>query len=113
MKAKIYYKKSGASHKKLLFRLLGVLSIGAGLILLGYFFFPILSYHFFLKAAFANDATSLEMPIPKHDMAQDGGGKGLLQAGMDAFTMDSTDARTWYPGVETSVLKNQVSEYTI
>lgn len=113
MKAKIYYKKNGGKSRKVFLRALGVLSIGSGILLLLYFFFPILSYHFFLKAAFANDATSLEVPIPKREVAKDSGDSSLIQAGVDAFTMDSTDARTWYPGVETSVKKNEISGYTL
>lgn len=93
--------------------MLGITSIGAGILLLLYFFFPIASSHFFLKAALAQESSSIEVPIPKREIAQDSGPIDLVQAGIDAFTMDSTDARTWYPGVETNVKKNEISEYTL
>lgn len=112
MKAKIYYKKNGGKSRKILLRLMGVVSIGSGILLLLYFFFPIVSYNFFLKAAFANNASTLEVPIPKREMAKDAD-PSLIQAGLDALTLDSTDARTWYPGIDSSIAKNEISEYTL
>ncbi len=112
MKTKLYYKKKGGRSRKFLLRILGVMSICAGVLLLFYFFFPIASSHFFLKAALANNSSSLEVPIPKREMAKDED-PSLIQAGINALTMDSTDARTWYPGIETNVKKNEISEYTL
>lgn len=113
MKAKIYYKKNGHKSRKVLVRGMGILSIVVGIVLIGYYFFPIASSHFFLKAALAKESSSLEVPIPKSEMAQNSGPVDVMQAGIAALTRDSTDARTWYPGVETSVNKNEISEYTL
>ena len=111
MKNKTYYRK-GKSNK-IMFRVFGVMSIGCGFLILLYFFLPIFSYEIFLKEAFANNSSSLEVTVPKYTLVNASQYGGLISSGLSTFSRDYTDARTWYPGIETSVNKIEVSSYKL
>lgn len=75
---------------------------GAGLILIGillvfYFFFPLISYQVFLADAF--EKNNIEVPIPKHEIIKNTNTDfgSLVASGITSLTRDYTDARNWYP----------------
>ncbi|MGE5042427.1 MAG: sortase [Candidatus Levyibacteriota bacterium] len=76
--------------------------LGAGMALVGvlvclYFFFPLFLYQIFF--GFSSDI--VEIPVPKHEMV--GGGFGsLLSQGIANLTINSYDARSWYPTLHVS-----------
>ncbi|MFI5206119.1 MAG: sortase [Candidatus Paceibacterales bacterium] len=95
-----YYEKKSPrfriSRKKIL-RIAGASSILCGVIMLVYFFFPILSYQVYLSA-YAQE--SLEVPIPKYLVANKGSSIGdLFAQGVNSLTSDYNDARRWYPNI--------------
>src|SRR3989344_3216098 len=95
-----YIKKSGLgiqSFRKILkIAGLGFVLIGASFFL--YFFFPVLSYQFFLANAF--DKNRIEVPIPKYLVVNKNNDLGsLVVSGIASLTSDFTDARNWYPNL--------------
>lgn len=95
-------------------KILGICSISCGLILLAYFFFPIISYHLFLSSAFAGD-NGIESPLPKRYVLQGNFSLGsLFSQGITNVTSDYTDARNWFPNVNAPAGKSQkVESYQI
>lgn len=116
-----YIKKSGSrvpdfSPAKRGFR--KVLKIaGLGFVLSGasfflYFFFPLLSYQFFLANAF--EANQIEVPIPKYLVVNKNSDLGsLVASGFTSLTSDFTDARNWYPGLSPQNQNAKVDSYLI
>ena len=109
-----YIKKSGLgiqSFRKILkIAGLGFVLIGASFFL--YFFFPVLSYQFFLANAF--DKNRIEVPIPKYLVVNRNNDLGsLVASGITSLTSDFTDARNWYPNLSPQNQKAQVDSYLL
>ncbi len=92
-------------------KILGILSIGIGLVTLLYFFFPLLSYHLYLSSAFAGN--DIEAPLPQRFvLGGDTSIGGLLSSGISNVTANYKDARNWFPQVRRdSNAMQKVSEY--
>lgn len=77
-------------------KIIGLTSISVGIITLLYFFFPLISYHFYLSSAFAgNDIVS---PIPQRFVLNGSSSfGGLLSSGISKVTSNYKDARNWFP----------------
>jgi len=106
-KVRYYYHENNRAPKRPL-KIVGLGFIALGVILLLYFFFPILSYQFFLSPAFA--VNSIEVPIPKYMVVTNTNMSRLVQAGFNALSVDYTDARNWYPQIAAQVKENAVKE---
>lgn len=108
---KYYEKQENPKIKKR--KIAGVFLIGAGLVTLVYFFFPILSYEMFIAGAISQG--SLEVPIPKYLVVSQGANLGsLVSSGIDSITRNYHDARSWYPNIpSTTKGKTKVSEYKL
>lgn len=76
-------------------KLAGLACILTGLIVLLYFFFPIISYRLFLAPVFAQ--TSIEVPVPKYLVIKQSNMVSLFSQGLSSLVTDYTDARNWYP----------------
>lgn len=112
MKKYSYGKKR--SVPKYLKKILGACSISLGIILLLYFFFPIISYHLFLSSVFAGG--NIESPLPKRYVLQGSFSLGnLLSQGISNVTSDYSDARNWFPNVNGSATNKdqKVESYQI
>ncbi|OGH16448.1 MAG: hypothetical protein A3C30_04630 [Candidatus Levybacteria bacterium RIFCSPHIGHO2_02_FULL_40_18] len=91
---------------------IGFVLIGASFFL--YFFFPILSYQFFL--ANASHSKQIEVPIPKYLVVNKNSDLGsLVVSGITSLTSDFTDARNWYPSLppDNESQKIKVDSYLI
>lgn len=113
MKHKYYSKSGGRFKKKRTLRLLGVFSIGVGVLVLAYFFFPLFSYNLFLTDALANNGSNIEVPVPKYTLATSNRFGSMLAAGVNSVVTDYTDARNWYPGVSSNVSAETVGSYLL
>src|SRR3989344_6696894 len=108
-----YIKKSGLgiqSFRKILkIAGLGFVLIGTSFFL--YFFFPVLSYQFFLANAFDKD--KIEVPIPKYLVVNKNNDLGsLVASGIVSLTSDFTDARNWYPALSPQA-QSKIESYSL
>jgi len=106
-KIRYYYHERKHAQKRPL-KIVGVVFIALGAFLLLYFFFPVLSYQFFLSSAFATN--SIEIPIPKYMVATNTNISRLVQVGFNALTTDYTDARNWYPQIAAQTKESVINE---
>lgn len=106
-----YFKKSGNKFRKILkIAGLGFVIIGTSFFL--YFFFPVLSYQFFLANAF--EANQIEVPIPKYLVVNKNNDLGsLVASGITSLTSDFTDARNWYPNLSPQNQNSRVESYLL
>lgn len=102
--------------KKSLFRskkkkILGIGSIVIGIITLLYFFFPLISFHFYLSSAFTNN--NIESPLPqRYVLSGSTSIGGLLSSGISNVTSNYKDARNWFPyQIDKKNNVKQVNEY--
>lgn len=112
-----YYAKGKINNKKKFKKIGGILLILTGLLTLGFFFYPVISYQIFLSGSL--EQAKIETPLPKHMVLKgDSGGIGsLIAQGINSLTRDYHDARNWYPEMkltnEKSFGKTKVSEYRL
>ena len=113
-----YIKKSGGNfHPTKRGLRKGLKIAGLGFILMGallslYFFFPVLSYQFFLANAL--ETNQIEVPIPKYLVVNKNSDLGsLVASGITSLTSDFTDARNWYPSLPPQDQKTQVDSYLL
>lgn len=93
-------------------KILGLFSIGIGIMTLVYFFFPLISYHLYLSAAFAGN--NIQAPLPQRFVLNGGSSiAGLFSSGITNVTTDYTDARSWFPYQKTGAgdESQKVTEY--
>ena len=109
--AAYYIKKSGKNFRKVAkIAGLGFILIGASFFL--YFFFPVLSYQFFLTNAFGT--SQIEVPIPKYLVVNKNNDLGsLIASGITSLTSDFTDARNWYPNLSPQNQDIKIGSYLI
>jgi sortase A len=110
--AAYYIKKTGSAKpgfRKIL-KITGIGFLVTGSLFFLYFFFPVLSYHFFLANAYPSG--QMEVPIPKYLVANRNNDlEGLLASSITSLTSDFTDARNWYPNL--SPQKVNLTSYLI
>lgn len=87
------FKKSNSFSRKAR-KASGALIIFAGVLILFYFFFPVLSYKIFI-----NGSDGVETPIPKYAMVANNSFTDLVAQGISHLTTNYDDARNWYPTV--------------
>jgi len=106
-----YFKKSENKFRKILkIAGLGFVLIGASFFL--YFFFPVLSYQFFLANAL--ETNQIEVPIPKYLVVSKNNDLGsLVASGITSLTSDFTDARNWYPNLSPQAQNPKVESYLL
>lgn len=85
-------KKTHFTRKKK--RILGTFFICLGLLVLVYFFFPLLSYEVFFGGA-----QDIETPVPKYAVVGGSTFGSLIQQGIAQLSSDFNDARNWYPSL--------------
>lgn len=89
------YKKGNLLMRKKK-KFLGVLSVCAGVTMILYFFFPLVSYHLYLSAAFAGN--NIQAPLPQRFVLNGGNSiAGLFSSGITNVTGNYKDARNWFP----------------
>jgi len=112
-----YYLKQKSKKKPRFSRRAYYKTVGGGLIFVGlismsYFFFPLFSYQLFIASAFSNN--QIETPIPKYlQLKENGGINDLVNQGIASLTQDFTDARNWYPNLESKTKGIKVSSYNV
>ena len=104
------YTKTNTHRRKRVGKIIGAFSIAFGAIVLIYFFFPIISYQFFLSGALATG--TVESPIPKGAQRTNGVGS-LLTQGVHSLTHDYTDARNWFPNAPLATNTPKITRYQI
>lgn len=109
MNAYSFSKQNGTSHKKVIKKSIGILIILSGLFLVGYFFFPVISYQVF----YANSMREIEVPVPKRTLAVSNSISGLFAQGFSQITTDFTDARNWYPQIHGGNKDASVKSYSL
>lgn len=89
----------------------GILSMGLGLSLILYFFFPLISYHLYLSSSFAGG--DIQAPIPQRFVLNGGNSiTGLFSSGIANVTGNYKDARNWFPQqVNAADAVKKVTEY--
>lgn len=109
-----YIKKSGPRARgfRKILKIAGLGFVLVGVSSLLYFFFPVLSYQFFLSYAF--EESQVEVPIPKYLMANKNSDLGsLVASGITSLTSDFTDARNWYPNLSPQSQEIKVDSYLL
>ncbi len=91
---KRYYKKGKGFGKKRLIRLLGLGFILAGLTMVGYVFFPLISWQIYFAPVFANQAVTA--PIPQKSVVSGSTFQSLLREASQ-IGVDYTNADNWFP----------------
>lgn len=99
---KYYYVKSKKKGEGVRFylKITGICCIFFGVFLFAYFFFPLVSYQFFFRFAFAS--SPMKSPIPEYLINEPSDVKTLFASGFASLTKDYTDARNWYGEVKAS-----------
>lgn len=105
------YKKGKTKNLKKYYRSIGAVLISGGLMVVLYFFFPVVSYQIFLGSASAQGA--IESPVPKYMLASKSNLGSLIKEGIRSLTTDYTDARNWYPTVAGDIKKVKVDIYSL
>lgn len=93
-----YFVKKKKKFTKKARRIAGVTVASVGVIILLYFFFPVISFKIFFGSADA-----IQAPIPNYSIVNGNSGlSGLIAQGISGLTVDYTDARNWYPKIKAS-----------
>ncbi len=105
------YKKGNLLLMRKKKKFLGLLSIALGLGMILYFFFPLISYHLYLSAAF--DDNNIQAPLPQRFVLNGGSSiSGLFSSGIANVTANYKDARNWFPQLKNDSNSDQkVTEY--
>jgi len=108
---KVYRKKT--SSLKSPPKIAGLFLVSFGIVTLLFFFFPILSWEIYFSKALATDI--YEAPVPKSMVvtAQSDSFRTLLTSGVSQLTTNFSDARNWYPTLDSSLNKPKISQYTM
>jgi sortase A len=102
----------GKSHfRKKTKKIAGFVSIGLGIAVLLYFFFPLISYHLYLSSAFAEN--DIQAPLPQRFiLGGESSIKGLFSAGISNVASNYKDARNWFPQIKQDAVSQQkIAEY--
>ncbi|CAN5163326.1 class C sortase [soil metagenome] len=108
---KIYKKKNPLLFRRYT-RLFGLLLCVFGLLMVGYFTFPLLSFQLYLSPAFASQ--KIAAPIPERTMLTQDSFKDLIQSTAETLAgVDYTDAKNWYPSIQQAHTDVAVSHYKL
>lgn len=78
-------------------KIMGISTISLGVLILFYFFFPLLSLNIFF-----NSGADIQAPIPKYSIVSGEGIGSLIAQGISRLTLNYNDARSWYPQVRSA-----------
>lgn len=107
-----YYKKSDGRTPRVYARYFGLFLSLSGLSILLYFALPILSSYLFLQHVYASQ--NMTVPIPAVKVLTTERIRTILSATLQsAETIDSTDAKTWFPSFEINPATPRVKRYTL
>jgi len=108
---KIYKKKNPLLFRKYA-RFFGLLLCISGLLMVGYFTFPLISFQLYLQPVFASQ--KLAAPIPDTTMLSSSSFRDLIQSTADTLTgVDYTNAKNWYPSIQQAHTDIAVTHYTL
>jgi len=108
---KIYTKKNPLLFRRYT-RIFGLLLCVFGIMMVGYFSFPLLSFQFYLQPAFASQ--KIAAPIPEATMLSSNSFRDLIQSTADTLKgVDYTDAKNWYPSIQQAHTNVAVTHYTM
>lgn len=114
------YRKTKTIEKKKFLRLVSLLIICMGVLIAGYVFFPLLSWHLYFAPVFAN--SEINSPIPKNTIVSQNSIATLLQGASQTLSgIDYTNAQNWFPnykydksaGLKTSTYKISIPKINI
>ncbi len=89
-----YFVKKKHHFTKRKRQIVGAGIVGLGVLILVYFFFPLISFNVFFGSG-----EDIKAPIPKYSMVGGSGIGSLIAQGISKLTLDYNDARNWYPKV--------------
>jgi sortase A len=110
--SKLYIKKSPRMNFRWMVRLFGLFLSLSGIITMGYFFFPIISWQLYLAPVFA--AENIATPIPKATVLNQGTFASLARQTTSLLLgVNYYNAATWFPSAPAPVenAKPQVTTY--
>lgn len=109
--SKIYYRQKPAQERRIK-RMMGIFLVFLGVVILGYFFFPLLVWQVYYSQALASG--DVQTPIPRSLVVGSNPDLGgLFAQGIANFTTDFSDARNWYPNLESSINRIDLKSYTL
>ncbi len=109
--SKYYYKKNATGQKRKIVRYFGLLLAVVGVINLGYFFFPFISWQVFFAPAFASQ--NVVAPVPTSSRLNLSIGSLLSHTVNSLSGVDYSDARNWFPEYQATGHSSNISTYTI
>lgn len=92
-------------------KVIGSIFIGGGVLLLLYFFLPVISWQIYFSSALAS--SDIETPIPKSLLVGKASVGELLAQGISNLATNYADARSWFPDLATSVNTSKVNSYLL
>ena len=108
-----YYKKRKSKSAKFFFRVIALCMVIAGLGIVGYIFFPLLSWQIYFAPVFADQ--NVQAPIPHTTIVNGASIGSLISNAAQTFSGVNLDnAQNWYPSANISANKTpRVALYTI
>lgn len=111
MNSKLYTKKNPLKRRQTI-RIAGLLVCIFGGVILLYFLLPLISFQLYLQPALASQ--KIATPIPRSTILGDTLLQSLLQATTDSFMgIDYTNAKNWYPSIQTTQTEVAVTQYLL
>lgn len=104
------YKKAKRKNFRKYVRLFGLFLSFTGLIMLGYAFFPLVSWQLFLAPVFASQ--NLALPIPQNSIIKTDA-LSIIHDSTVALGVDYSNAKNWFPGYKGEKHVARIPTYTI
>lgn len=92
-----YFVKKKKRFTKRKRQITGAVIVSAGVLILVYFFFPLISFDVFFGSNY-----NIQAPIPRYSMVGESGIGSLIAQGISHLTLNYNDARNWYPQLKPS-----------
>jgi sortase A len=110
--AKKYYRKSSINFKKIT-KFISLLILATGLIIVGYIFFPLISYQIYFASAF--NEREITAPIPKATVMNNSTIASLLNSASTNFFsgLDYSNAANWFPNVKLQKQVQKIELYSL
>lgn len=102
-----YFVKRKKRFTKKKRQITGIAIVSMGVLILVYFFFPLISFDVFFGS---ND--NIQAPIPRYSIVGGSGIGSLIAQGISRLTLDYNDARNWYPQLKAST-PSSVPSYSL
>jgi sortase A len=110
--AKHYYRKSSFNSRKIT-KFISLLILATGLIIVGFIFFPLISYQIYFVSAFSGQ--EMASPIPKATVLNNSTISSLLSSASTNFFsgIDYSNAENWFPNIKFQKQAQKVETYTL